>query len=80
MPQEDAKLHIIAEILSIFVAAPALIYIGTKQKNGEYVYFRYILILIGILTLVVDGYLLLQYKKWENEGCGCEYKDPKSEE
>jgi hypothetical protein len=64
MPQNDTKIHIITELLAVFVVAPLLIYIGLQQKNGEYELYGFILILIGLLTLALDGYLLSQYQRW----------------
>jgi hypothetical protein len=58
MPEAQRNLHIITESLAVFILAPILIYIGLKQKNQWYKSF---LIILGIGTLIVDGYLLSQW-------------------
>lgn len=61
MPQNHKNLHIITEALAVFIITPIIIYIALKQSNDWYKYF---LIILAIGTLIVDGYLLSQYKLW----------------
>lgn len=64
MPSQDKNLHILAEFVAVFIIAPITIYIATQQTNN---FNKYFLLIVAILTLIVDGYLLFNYKKWNSE-------------
>ena len=56
-------IHILFELLAIAVVVPILlIYLVTKWKN-MILFYKVFFILVILLTLLVDGYLLL---KWLN--------------
>jgi len=54
---DKPEIHLVFEIL-IFMFAPALLYIGTEQINTCY---KYILIAVGLMVLLIDGALLSSY-------------------
>lgn len=51
------EIHLVFEILALMFA-PALIYIGFEQINTCY---KYILIAVGLMTLIIDGALIASY-------------------
>jgi hypothetical protein len=61
MPQEDKTLHIVFEIIAVFILVPFFIYLLNKH-NFNYIE-KTMLILIIIGTLLVDGYLLFKWIK-----------------
>lgn len=59
MPQQHKSLHMITEGLAIFVLAPYLLYLSLSQPLN--MFHRIALIIIVILTLIIDGYFLIQW-------------------
>lgn len=58
MPKEEIVLHLASEAVAIFVVAPVLFYIAARGLNN---YSKAFLILVGVLTLLVDGFLFYQW-------------------
>lgn len=59
MPQQHKSLHMITEGLAIFILAPYLLYLSLTQHLN--IFHRIALIIIVILTLIIDGYFLIQW-------------------
>ncbi len=62
MPVAQKNIHIISEIIAILLIVPLLLYVAS-QTDKE---IAFILYTIAISTLFIDGYLLSQYKSWNN--------------
>ena len=61
MPLAQKKLHIISEFLAVLILVPYFIYLSKKVDtiNASF------LLSLAFLTLLIDGYLLLQWLKTE---------------
>jgi len=54
MPRQDYILHIATEIIAVLLLAPYLVYTGFTTDD-------YLLVIIGVLTIGLDGYLLYKW-------------------
>jgi len=52
-----SEIHLVFEILALMFA-PAILYIGFEQVNTCY---KYILIAVGLMTILIDGALISSY-------------------
>jgi len=58
MPAEDKRLHVVTEAIAVFILAPYLLYVSRFTPG----FHRYVVIIIALLTIIIDGYLL---SKWQ---------------
>lgn len=61
MPTKEKQFHILTEALSVFVAAPFLIYAAQAHPDRM---MQTLLRLFAVSLVVVDGYLLAKYEEW----------------
>lgn len=62
IPRAQRNIHVTFEALAVFVAAPALFYIAATNKQMP-AWQRGALAAIGGASVIVDGYLLVQYAR-----------------
>lgn len=64
MPQiseQQKRTHMTSEAIGLFIAAPLLFWVSTKQKKGSPEQIALISIALG--TAAIDAYLLEKYRK-----------------
>jgi hypothetical protein len=59
MPQEQKYLHIVTETIAVFVLVPFLFTLSLNKSLN--IYSRIFLFITAILTIIIDGYLLVQW-------------------
>lgn len=62
MPVKEKNIHIVTEVLAVIVIAPLLLWIAYSGNLSPTK--RYVLIAMAIVTILVDGYLLLKSGEW----------------
>lgn len=61
MAQKDKFFHMITEFGAIFFVTPFMFYLANKYKKQLSFFDRYIIILLGIITFLIDGYLFISW-------------------
>lgn len=64
MPEKERKIHILTELLAVVMIAPYLIWLSWNIHNitkHTINIHKNILLLIAIMTIIVDGYLLVRW-------------------
>lgn len=62
MPEKERRLHIITELLSIFVIVPFYLYLAYILYN-QYRILSNIFIGLALITFIIDGYLYIRWRQ-----------------
>ena len=63
MPEEHRDFHIITEALSVFALVPYLFFLSYRVSPVH----KWILRLIILMCILVDGFLLIKADEWNNK-------------
>lgn len=64
-PENSAKSKQAVRLVDVFIFSPILIYIGLSGKLTPF--WRTVLVILGISTIIYNGYYFIKYNKSNNQ-------------